>query len=107
MDSDIARKAKRIAHARRTSVSALIEELLRAVPVSSNRETISFADRWTGKLRLKTPTRPDPRFEALLEHDSQTPCLSRGQLDGVGYPSAEPLHSDFNTMWPHMHQLPA
>jgi len=25
----------------------------------------SFADRWTGKLRLRMPAEPAPRFEAL------------------------------------------
>jgi DNA-binding SARP family transcriptional activator len=65
MDPAIAKKAKRIAHARRTSVSALIEDLLRAASVSSKSETVSFADRWTGKLRLKTPAQPDSKFAAL------------------------------------------
>ena len=65
MDPEIAKKAKQIAHARRTSVSALIEDLLRAASISTTKKQVSFADKWTGKLRLKTPTQPDPRFEAL------------------------------------------
>jgi hypothetical protein len=65
MDPDIARKAKQIAHARRTSVSALIEDLLRATSISPRKKNVSFADKWTGKLRLRTPEKPDPRFEAL------------------------------------------
>ena len=65
MDPAIARKAKKIAHARRTSVSALIEDLLRATPVSLKTGDVSFADKWTGKLRLRTPAKPDPRLDAL------------------------------------------
>lgn len=65
MDPEIAKKAKQIAHARRTSVSALIEDLLRAASISATKQQVSFADKWTGKLRLRTPTKPDPRFEAL------------------------------------------
>ena len=65
MDSDIARKAKQIAHARRTSVSALIEDLLRATSISPRKKHMWFADKWTGKLRLRTRAKPDPRFESL------------------------------------------
>ncbi len=65
MDPEIAKKAKQIAHARQTSVSALIEDLLRAASISPTKKQASFADKWTGKLRLRTPTRPDLRFEAL------------------------------------------
>jgi hypothetical protein len=64
MDPDVANKAKRIAHARRTSVSALIEDLVRAASMTSKKQ-VSFADKWTGKLRLRRPSKRDPRFEAL------------------------------------------
>jgi len=65
VDPDIARKAKQIAHARRTSVSALIEDLLRATSISPRKKHMWFADKWTGKLRLRTRAKPDPRFESL------------------------------------------
>ena len=70
LEPDIVKKAKQIAHARRTSVSALVEDLLRATPVSLKTSEVSFADKWTGKLRLRTPAKPDPRFEALKKRYS-------------------------------------
>ena len=61
---EIAGRAKKIAHARKTSVSALVEDLIRHTPVSSKLEN-DFVDKWTGKLRLRRPTKPEPRFEYL------------------------------------------
>lgn len=65
IDPEVAKKAKRIAHVRRTSVSGLVEDLIRAVPQSPHKQRASFVDKWTGKLRLKKVPRPDPLFEAL------------------------------------------
>lgn len=65
IDPKIATRAKRIAHARRTSVSALIEDLVRAAPLSPNKQQVSFADKWAGKLHLRKVSGPDPRFDAL------------------------------------------
>ena len=65
MDPEIAKEAKRIAHVRRTSVSALVEDLLRGAAISPKTRHVSFVDKWTGKLRLKAPTKPDPKFKAL------------------------------------------
>jgi hypothetical protein len=64
IDPDMAAKAKRIAHARRTSVSALVEDLIRRTPVSRQLEE-DFGDKWGGKLRLRTPSKPDARFDYL------------------------------------------
>ena len=64
IDPDIAVKAKKIAHARRTSVSALIEDLIRRTPISRQLEG-DFADKWAGRLRLRVPSKPDARFDYL------------------------------------------
>ena len=65
MDPGVAKKAKQIAHARQTSVSALIEDLVRATRAPSADGAVPFADRWAGKLRLRTPGSSDPRFDVL------------------------------------------
>ena len=65
VDPKVIKKAKKIAHVRRTSVSALVEDLLRQTPVSSDREEASFVDKWTGKFRLRKPAKPDARLEYL------------------------------------------
>jgi hypothetical protein len=65
MDPEVARKAKRIAHARKTNVSALIEDLVRNASVTASKEQPSFAKKWAGKLRVRKPKLSDPRLEAL------------------------------------------
>jgi hypothetical protein len=64
MDPAVARKAKRIAHVRRTNVSALIEDLVRNASITAEAGP-SFVDKWTGKLRLRKSSKPDPLFDAL------------------------------------------
>ena len=65
MDPEIAKRAKRIAHERRTSVSALIEDLVRATPVLSQKRKMAFTEKWAGKLQLRKSSKPDLRLEAL------------------------------------------
>jgi hypothetical protein len=64
IDPEIAGRAKRIAHARKTSVSALVEELIRRTPLSPKLEN-DFVEKWAGKLQLRKPKKPEPRFEYL------------------------------------------
>ncbi len=64
IDPEIAGKAKKIAHARKTSVSALVEDLIRRTPVSAKLED-DFVDRWAGKLQVRRPFKAEPRFEYL------------------------------------------
>ena len=64
IDPEIAGRAKKIAHARKTSVSALVEDLIRRTPVSPKLEQ-DFVEKWAGKLRLRRPSTPEPRFEYL------------------------------------------
>jgi hypothetical protein len=65
IDPEIARRAKRIALARKTNVSALIEDLVRNASVTGSKREPSFVTKWTGKLRVRTPRGSDPRLEAL------------------------------------------
>jgi len=64
IDPEIAGRAKKIAHARKTSVSALVEELIRRTPVSPKLEN-DFVAKWTGKLQLRKPSKPERRFDYL------------------------------------------
>ena len=65
IDPAMARRAKQLAHARRTSVSALIEEFVRAAPMSARSCGAPFSRRWAGKFRVASSSEPDPRLEAL------------------------------------------
>ena len=64
IEPEIVGRAKKIAHQRKTTVSALVEDLIRRTPISAELEE-DFVHKWTGKLRVrKTPGR-DSRFEYL------------------------------------------
>jgi hypothetical protein len=65
MDPEIAKRAKRIAHERKTSVSALIEDLVRSTPVLARKQKESFTDRWAGKLQLRESSPSDLRLKEL------------------------------------------
>ena len=71
IDADIAMRAERLAETRRISVSAVIEESLRSSPEMQLRQRRikkshqSFTQKWSGKLRLRTPATPDPLLDAL------------------------------------------
>ena len=71
IDAGIAKRAERLAEARKTSVSAVIEESLRSAPEMQPKQRRmkksdkSFTQKWTGKLRLRAPTTPDPLLNAL------------------------------------------
>ena len=64
MDPEIATKAKKIAHARKTSVSALVEDLIRKTPVPRQLET-DFVGTWAGKFHVRKASKRDPRLERL------------------------------------------
>ncbi|MBI4474380.1 MAG: hypothetical protein HY646_17045 [Acidobacteria bacterium] len=71
IDADIAKRAERLAETRKISVSAVIEESLRSSPEMQlkqrriKKSDQSFTQKWSGKLRLRTPTTPDPLLDAL------------------------------------------
>ena len=68
VDPKVMRKAKKIAHARRTSVSALVEELVRQTPLLPHEKEVSFVDRWAGKFRVRKSRKPDARLDYLKKH---------------------------------------
>lgn len=65
IDPAVTRRAKKLAHARRTSVSGLVEEFLRSAPMSAGAKAASFVERWTGRFRVARTERGDRRLEAL------------------------------------------
>jgi hypothetical protein len=70
IDANIAKQVEQLAQTRKTSVSAVIEESLRDSTKPERRRlrkksTPSFGQKWAGKLRLRTPSGPDPLLDAL------------------------------------------
>jgi Family of unknown function (DUF6364) len=65
IDPQLAQRAKQLAHNRHTSVSALIEEFVRAAPLSPEADGKSFVEKWAGKFKVVKPAQPDVRLEAL------------------------------------------
>ncbi len=66
MDPAVARKAKRLAHARGTNVSALVEGLVRAASSAPSRSE-PFAQRWAGKFRVAQSRKPGARLVAFKQ----------------------------------------
>jgi hypothetical protein len=65
IDPAVSRRARQLAHARRTSVSALVEGFLRSLPLTPGRARGGFLERWAGRFR-PSPTRAgDARMKAL------------------------------------------
>ncbi len=65
MDAQLAAHARQVAHSRGTSVSGLLESLLREALASRPRRSRAFAERWSGQFSV-TPTTPgDARQTAL------------------------------------------
>jgi hypothetical protein len=70
IDANVAKRVERLAHTRKTSVSAVIEESLRESTKPerqprTKKSTPSFGQKWAGKLRLRTPSGADPLLDAL------------------------------------------
>jgi hypothetical protein len=64
IDPEIAVRARKIAHSRRTSVSALIEDLIRNTPLSGAQEQ-RFVEKWAGKFRVRKSDKADPKLDHL------------------------------------------
>ena len=64
IDPAIVRRAKKIALERKTSVSALVEGLLRGAPIDSEPKK-SFSKTWAGKFKITKSKAYDPRLAAL------------------------------------------
>jgi len=65
IDPAVTRRAKKLAYARQTSVSALVEHFLRSVPVMGGEKATSFVERWVGKFTVARTERGDLRMKAL------------------------------------------
>ena len=65
IDPSLARRAKQLAHARKTSVSALIETYVRTAPLHAQRSGMPFSQRWVGKFHVASSSTPDERLDAL------------------------------------------
>ena len=65
IDPAVARRAKKVARANNTSVSGLVEELLRSAPIPGGEKQRSFVDRWAGKFSVAESSPGDRRMAAL------------------------------------------
>jgi Family of unknown function (DUF6364) len=65
IDPAVTRRAKKLAHARRTSVSGLVEEFLRTAPLATGDTRESFAERWAGKFGVARTAPGDRRMRML------------------------------------------
>ena len=64
LDPAVCHRAKQLARERGTSVSALVEEHLRATPLAGEQEK-SFIERWQGRFRVAPIRKGDPRMRTL------------------------------------------
>ncbi len=65
IDPKVARHAKRVARSRNTSVSGLVEDLLRAAPIPGGEKDGSFVDRWAGRFTVANSAAGDRRMKVL------------------------------------------
>lgn len=65
IDPAVTRRAKKLAHAKRTSVSGLVEQFLRSAPIAGEEQTPSFVERWAGKFSVAKSAPRDLRMKAL------------------------------------------
>jgi hypothetical protein len=65
IDPLVLRRAKKLAHARKTNVSALIEGFVREAPLPGEKQARPFARRWAGKFRAVQANAADTRLTAL------------------------------------------
>ena len=66
MDPAVLKRAKRLARQRDTSVSALVETLVRSEPLPGQPGTPSFAEKWAGRFQLVSDAGDDALRSALL-----------------------------------------
>lgn len=65
VDAELAAHARQVAHSRGTSVSGLLESLLREALAPRPRRSVAFADRWSGQFSVTPNTTGDARLMAL------------------------------------------
>jgi hypothetical protein len=66
IDPAVVKSAKKEARIRKTSMSGLVEELLRSFSLSGREKSDSFVDSWTGKFTI-AETLPGDRRMTLLK----------------------------------------
>lgn len=67
IDPTVTRRAKKLAYARKTSVSGLVEQFLRSAPMAGGEKAPSFVERWAGKFTVARAAPGDPRMNAIKE----------------------------------------
>ncbi|RIH86157.1 hypothetical protein Mterra_01508 [Calidithermus terrae] len=67
LDPEVVRKAKAVARARRTNLSALVEDLLRQTAEHAAPPHPRFSRKWAGKLELRESDGRDQLLEALKQ----------------------------------------
>lgn len=65
VEAELAAHARQVAHSRGTSVSGLLESLLREALAPRPRRSLAFADRWAGHFSVTPDTSGDARLTAL------------------------------------------
>jgi hypothetical protein len=65
IDPTVARRARKVARARNTTVSGLVEDLLRAATIPGGEKQGRFVDRWAGRFVVPETTEGDDRMAAL------------------------------------------
>ncbi len=56
-----------MAHARRTSISRLVEDYFRKLEADTDREENDFVERWCGRFSLAPTVESEERGRALIE----------------------------------------
>jgi hypothetical protein len=64
IDPTVVRRARKVVHARNTSMSGLVEELLRSAAIPGE-ERGSFVDRWEGRFAVAESAPGDQRMMVL------------------------------------------
>ena len=65
IDPLLAKRAKQLAHARKTSVSSLLETYVRTASLDPQHSMRPFSQRWAGKFHVAASSLPDERLDAL------------------------------------------
>jgi hypothetical protein len=73
IDPAVARRARKAARAKNTSVSGLVEELLRSAPIPGGEKRGSFVDRWAGKFAVAQTLPGDQRMVVLKARHGLAP----------------------------------
>jgi hypothetical protein len=65
IDPAVVMQAKKAARARNTTMSGLVEQLLRSTSISGEEKQGSFVDQWAGKFSVAESLPNDPRMAFL------------------------------------------